>query len=47
MSKSKKFAYLAFLGTLSGTAAIACQWQVRKYLNSTLRWDIIEEQLKL
>lgn len=45
MKGFRKWAYIAFMGSLTCSALSACYWQGSKYLISTARWDSIRQEL--
>jgi len=45
MQGFKKWAYIAFMGSLTCSATSACYWQGKKYLISSSRWESIKREL--
>jgi hypothetical protein len=41
MKASRKWAYIALIGSLTTSAVWACYWQTSRYLQAVKRWDTI------
>lgn len=45
MNRQRKWLYIAFIGSLTASAASACYWQTNKYFKAVQRWQLISQQL--
>jgi len=45
MNVAKRAGYVIFIGALTGSAASACYWQSKRYIQARDRWDVIRKEL--